>query len=197
MPKQYKSGPAEWSFLVEVDKNDSTAKSITFEADADERADLARRLGIVSVERAAATVTLQRVGGGIVHAIGFVRADVTQSCVVTLAPVPDHVEEEFEGWFGDKTNAVSFVRARQEREAKKGHIEAEILEESIDPEPIVNGKVDVGELATQFLSLGLNPYPHAEGVVHSVTDEDAPKDEDGANLRRNPFEALKDWKEKR
>ncbi len=197
MPKQYNAGSSEWSFLAEIDKIDSTPKSFEFEADAEERADLARRLAIVSVEHAAATVTLQRVGGGVIHAMGFVRADVTQSCVVTLAPVPDHVEEEFEGWFGDKTAAVSFVRARQERDAKKGHTEAEILEESVDPEPIVNGKVDIGELATQYLSLGLNPYPHAEGVVHSVTDEDPPKDEDGANLRRNPFEALKDWKENR
>lgn len=197
MPRQYNGGASEWSFLVEIDKIDSAPKSVSFEADAEQRADLARRLGIVSVESAAATVTLQRAGGGVVHAMGFVRADVTQACVVTLAPVPDHVEEEFEGWFGDKTSAVSFARARQEREAKKGHVEAEILEESVDPEPILNGKVDVGELATQYLSLGLNPYPHAEGVVHSATDEDAPKDEDGANLRRNPFEALKDWKENR
>lgn len=199
MPKQYKGGAAlsEWSYLVDVESLSSEPKTFSFQADEEERADLARRFGIVSVESAEAGVTVQLVGGGVIHAMGHVRADVTQSCVVTLAPVCGHVEDEFEGWFGDQGKAVSFARAKSEREAKKMHSEVEVLEESIDPEPIINGKVDLGEFATQYLSLALNPYPRAEGVPHEFSAGPQAKDEDGASLRKNPFEALKDWKEKR
>lgn len=188
----------EWSFLIEAEKVETSPKIFTFEASEEQRANLARRLGQVSVESASASVTLQRASGGVIHAMGTVQADITQSCVVSLVPVQAHIEEEFEGWFGDKSNAVSFAKARSEREAKKGHVEAEILEESVDPEPIVNGRLDVGELATQFLSLAIDPYPHAPGVTSDyILDPDTARAEDGKSLRKNPFEALKDWKEKR
>jgi hypothetical protein len=198
LPKLYSGADkAEWSHTLEIEKIGTEPKTITFKADAQQRIDLARRMGVMSVEAAQASVTIQRVGGGILHAIGTVEADLTQSCVVSLGPVPAHVEDEFEGWFGDKAQALSFAKARNEREAKKGHTEMEILEEAVDPEPIINGRIDLGELATQYLSLALDPYPRAEGVTsqYIVTEED--KDKEGAELRRNPFEALKDWKEKR
>jgi hypothetical protein len=200
MPKQYFAGGggAEWSHVVDIDKLSSEPRTFTFSADERQRIDLARRLAIVSIEEAKAVVTLQKIGGGIVHALGTVRAELTQACVVSLAPVPVHIEDEFEGWYGDKTaTAVSFAKARSEREVKKGHTEIEVMEESADPEPIIGGKIDIGELATQYLSLALDPYPRAEGVspVYSIGPSD--KDGEGAELRKSPFEALKDWKEKR
>lgn len=189
---------SEWSHLIDIDDVESEARIFDFAASEQQRADLARRLLVVSVEDASASVTLQRVGGGIIHAIGTVRAEVTQSCVVSLVPVMASVEDEFEGWFGDKTSAVSFAKARTEREAKKGHSEAEVLEESVDPEPIIGGMVDIGELATQYLSLAIDPYPRAEGVsAEFMAEPPGSKKDEGASLRKNPFEALKDWKEKR
>ncbi len=196
MPKQYNAGGAEWSFTVDVEKISTEPKRFQFAADERQRIDLARRLGIVSVEKAECIATIQKVSGGTYHALGTVRADVTQSCVVSLAPVPASIEDEFEGWYSDKdANAVSFAKARSEREVKKGQTEIEVLEESVDPEPVIGGKVDIGELATQYLSLALDPYPQADGVAHVYTAP-AP-DKDGAELRKSPFEALKDWKEKR
>lgn len=199
MPKNYQNNMTlEWSVLVDVEKIPTNApKSFHIEASEDERADLARRLGIVSVERAVADITLQRVRGGLVHALGTLYADITQSCVVSLAPVVQNMQEEFEGWFGGDDAAVSFARAKSEREAKKSGVETEILEESVDPEPIINGKVDIGELAAQNLSLGLDPYPHAGGVAYEIGVDSHDQVPEGVNLRKNPFEALKDWKEKR
>jgi len=198
MPKQYNSsGNAEWSHRIDIEKLSIEPKTFIFSADERQRIDLARRMAIVSVESAEAVVTLQKVGGGTIHALGTIRADVTQSCVVSLAPVTDHIEDEFEGWFGDKSaSAVSFAKARTERDVKKGQTEIEVLEESTDPEPIIGGKVDIGELATQYLSLALEPYPRAEGVNPVYVA--GPKDSgEGAEIRKSPFEALKDWKEKR
>lgn len=196
MPKQYNGGGAEWSFIVDVEKISAEPKRYKFDADERQRIDLARRLAVVSVEKAECIVTVQKISGGTFHAIGTVQADLTQSCVVSLSPVPAHIEDEFEGWYSDKdANAVSFAKARSERDVKKGQTEIEVLEESADPEAIIGGKIDIGELATQYLSLALDPYPQAEGVVHTYSAP-AP-DKDGAELRKSPFEALKDWKEKR
>lgn len=195
MPKKYISAAhaSEWPYAVPVEEIDARPKTFTFEADEQERADLARRLNVVSVEEARASVTVQKAGGAVIHAIGSVSAHVTQNCVVTLQPVQNAIEDEFEGWFGDKDSAVSFARARNEREAKKGHAEVEILEESVDPEPILNGKVDLGELATQYLSLGVDPYPRAQDATSEyIEDEKA-----AAQPRKSPFEALKHWKETR
>lgn len=197
MPKNYAHNEkSEWSYTVDVDDVGSEPKTYNFKASAQERTDLARRMGLVSIEAAQASVTVQR-ASGVIHAIGTIRAAVTQSCVVSLAPVPAEIEDEFEGWFGDKASALSFAKARNDREAKKSHTEIEVLEEAVDPEPIVNGKIDLGELATQYMSLALDPYPRAEGVSSQYIVPEGEKDKEGAELRRSPFEALKDWKEKR
>ena len=197
MPKHYNAVESEWSYLVSVDDVERTPKVYNFQADETQRINLARRLMVVSVERAQAAVTVQKLGGGVFHVIGHVDAEITQSCVVSLAPVQSHVEDDFEGWFGDKGAAVNFAKAKSDREAKKGHIEAEILDEAVDPEPIIGGKMDVGELATQYLSLAIDPYPHAQGVSSEYLAAPSGAPEAGAEIRKNPFDALKDWKEKR
>lgn len=199
MPKQYpSSGGTEWSYMVTAESISAEPKTFTFEADERQCIDLARRFSIVSIEEAEAVVTLQKVSGGVIHAMGTVRAEITQACAVSLATIPVSIEEEFEGWFADKSaNAVSFAKARSERDVKKGQTEIEVLDESVDPEPITNGKLDIGELAAQYISLAIDPYLRAEGVspVYSVGPKE--KEGDGAELRKSPFEALKDWKEKR
>lgn len=198
MPKNYNQPEtSEWSMLVNADKLSADPKTFHIEASEQEKVDLARRYGIVSVGGAVADITLQRVRGGVIHALGSLRAEVTQSCVVSLADVPDTITEEFEGWFGDDSAAVSFARAKNDHEAKKANMEAELLEESVDPEPIINGRIDIGEFAAQHLSLSLAPYPHAPGVKYELGVDVKEQSVEGASLRKNPFEALKDWKEKR
>jgi hypothetical protein len=49
------------------------------------------------------------------------------------------------------------------------------------PDPIVNGKVDVGAVTAEFLSLGLDPYPRKP-------DSDFRYEEDAG--KENPFAAL-------
>ncbi len=59
---------------------------------------------------------------------------------------------------------------------------AALAEQPDPPDPIVNGRIDLGQLAAEFLALGLDPYPRKPGV------EFAPVVEDGANrlaLRRS------------
>ena len=50
------------------------------------------------------------------------------------------------------------------------------------PEPLVDGKVDLGALATEFLMLGIDPYPRKAGAEFAP-----PKVEDAGE---HPFAAL-------
>ena len=57
------------------------------------------------------------------------------------------------------------------------------------PDPIVDGKIDLGALAAEFLALGLDPYPRKPGVAF-----DPPEPQGG---RDSPFAALAEPKKKR
>ena len=141
-----------------------------------------------------AEIELSRAPGNkaVVHVTGMLKADVVQICVVSGAPVKNYIEEEFEGWYADPTSFASIAKARQEKAGKVADVEIPILDEREDPEPMVNGKIDLGDLVCQYLSLGLDPYPRAPGVQ---TPELSPAQEEKVSaVRKNPFEALKDWK---
>lgn len=184
----------EWSYLVDEDRAGTDIKDVTIAPSPEEARALCQRLNIVSLEGLSAQLKLERLSGGmVVHIKGKFKARVIQACVVTLEPVETLAEESFEGWYANPEQAVMLSKARRERQSKNGEGEAPILEEKDDPEPILNGHIDLGELVTQYLSLCIDPYPHAPGVERSEEDRVIHVDP-GAEIRRNPFAALKNWK---
>lgn len=186
---------SEWSYPIASEDITGEEQAVHIEANKEQRDALARRLDITEVRSAKADMTVKRNAGNmVVYVHGTVQADLVQQCVVTLEPVDTRVEEEFEAWYADPDQAVSFAKERQRIMSQKYGEEAPILDESEDPEPIANGEVDLGELATQYLILGLDPYPHAEGVHYEIGDDD-PR-EDPSFIRENPFAKLKEWKDK-
>ena len=72
------------------------------------------------------------------HVAGQVSARVGQTCVVTLEPIENQVEEAVD---------LSFVPG------------AKVPKTPEDPEPLVGGRLDLGAIATEFLLLGIDPYP--------------------------------------
>lgn len=198
MPKQPQVlTEQEWSHFFDVDDLEkSKALALTIEASEEERADLSHRFGVVSISSATADLTIQREGGHIVHVHGQFHCTVTQECVVTLELIETVLSEPVEGWFADKETMVSFAAAKKERQVAKSQAEVEIIEEKDDPEAIIEGRIDLGELVAQHISLAIPLYPHKEGVKFEVGDDNLSID-DKSPLRKNPFEALKDWKEKR
>lgn len=187
----------EWSHFYDVDDMEKNQTKVHIEASEEECQDIARRLQISGVKSAEANLVLQRSAGS--HAIevgGEFRALLVLNCSITLEDFEQEIIEPVEGWFADKAKAVSFAAAKREREVAHANREVEILPENEDPEPIINGVIDLGELVTQHISLALPPYPKKEGAAHEFGDEAIQVDENSP-LRKNPFEALKDWKEKR
>src|SRR5690606_38441875 len=170
----------------DTEKLGDKAVTQTIRADEEARAALARRLNVDSLDALEAALTIYPASGGAVEVTGTLKADITQTCVVTLDPIETRIEEPVEGWFTDKEKTLSFARARQDKETRKGHVEVEMLDERDDPEAMVDGHIDLGELVAQHLSLAIDPYPHKPGVAFEAGDDQPLK------RANNPFDALKD-----
>lgn len=151
----------------------------TVEATEAERAALAKRFGLPSIESLTAEYHLKLVAGGpLVRLTASFAADVTQTCVVTLDPFAARVEDSFEMLYGPA--------ADEYRPGQEIHLD---VEASDPPEPFdAAGMVDVGEAVAEHLALALDPFPRKPGAA--VT---APKgvELDGPDtLPNTPFSAL-------
>jgi uncharacterized metal-binding protein YceD (DUF177 family) len=82
---------------------------------------------------------------------GQVRARIGQTCVVTLEPVESDLEESV-----DLVFAPQLAESTQAIDRRTGQEEP--------PEPLVGGKLDLGAIATEFLLLGIDPYPRKAGA---------------------------------
>jgi uncharacterized metal-binding protein YceD (DUF177 family) len=126
------------------------------EADAAERAALARRLGVPALAALACRFRLTRAAGGapgVIVAEGHLEAQVTRVCVVSLDEFEVAVEEKFR---------VRFAPAGLESDQFDLDADDEI--------PYRSGTIDLGEAAAEQLSLALDPYPRkpdAEAVSSS------------------------------
>ncbi|MEM6812410.1 MAG: DUF177 domain-containing protein [Pseudomonadota bacterium] len=197
MPHNPSITEQEWSHFFHIEDMGEKIVSLEISPSEEEAADMARRLDVVSIDNVKAVLNIEkRSGSSTYYVSGQFDAVITQNCVVTLEPIKTNISESFEAWFADKESAVSFMAAKREREGAKNNGEIEILDEADDPEPIFEGIIDLGELVTQHISLAIPPYPHKEGVEYEVTDEEFKLNENSP-LKKNPFEALKDWKENR
>ncbi len=187
----------EWSHKVEIGTIGAAPYHLEIRASAEQCRDVARRLKVAGLDDLQAELTLQRQPGShIIHVAGLVGALVTQNCVITAEPLNNRVEEDIEAWYSDEENIVSLARARRDQTALMAEGEIPVADEKDDPEPVADGEIDVGELAVQYLSLAIDPYPQKEGAAHPQTDE---KEEEAAREHgwHNPFAALKDWKKGR
>jgi hypothetical protein len=144
------------------------------EANEAERQAVAAIADLRELSRLGASFDLVPGAGGQVHVSGRVRATAGQTCVVTLEPLTSEVDEQVDATFSPDAPQVA---ARTQSDA-----DDDALAED-PPEPIVNGEIDLGALAVEFLILGLDPYPRkADAVFEPVIQPVDPAD--------HPFAAL-------
>lgn len=132
------------------------------EANEVERAALAKLNGQAAIGRLTGRFALNRAGRGLIRVRGSVHADVTQTCVVSLEPFDVSLEEAVD---------VRFAASREESAARRGptrtaaEVDAFAISDEDQPDPILDGKIDLGALAAEFMVLGLDPYPRKPGVA--------------------------------
>ncbi len=151
----------------------------TIEATPEECAALAKRFDLRELSDLKAKISIRRVTGGMVKVEGEVQASVVQACVVSLQDVYADVKAKFDTYFTENEGDL------KDDEELIGEDDEDVSE------MISNGIIDLGEVAAQYLSLELDPYPRAPGV--SLAAQLA---EVGADVKNNPFQVLEGLKKK-
>lgn len=149
---------------------------VRIEADAGERAALARRFGLVDIERLSGDFTLRRDAAGIV-ADGRVEAALTQACSITGDPLPARVDESV---------ALRFVP-----DDEAGQEEIELGDGDIDVIAYGGGAIDLGEVAAETMALALDPFPRGPNAEATLRESGVLSEEEAG-----PFGALAALKDK-
>jgi hypothetical protein len=172
-----------WRVPVTVAQIPDTGLHRDIEADPAVREAMARLGGLRDILSANASLDVTPRGGGRFHVGGRVRARVGQNCVVTLDPVENDIDEEVDLIFAPVEQIVQM--ADLVNEAAEGGVEIP------DPlEPIVNGVIDLGRIATDALFLGIDPYPRRKDAVFEPPVAAAdPEDHPFAALRALQLDA--------
>lgn len=159
-PQRRNSYP--WSVPLRFeDVQPETGRQVTLSADAHAREAVAAMADLRELLRLDATFDIVRSGAAGLHVTGTVSATVGQTCVVTLEPIESEINEAVDLLFqpsaGDRASAGMSLDAD----------EPEI-------EPLIEGVIDLGGLATEFLILGIDPYPRKQGAVFEAPSTSEP-----------------------
>lgn len=169
--------PDPWRVPVAVAQIPETGLHRDIEADAAIRRAVAEMGGLRDVLSAQASFDVTPRSGGRFEVTGRVRARIGQTCVVTLEEIESEIDEPVELMFAPPDQIPQMASLVDEAEQSD--------EETPDPpEPIENGMIDLGRVATDALYLAVDPYPRKPGAVFESLVE-APDPED------HPFAALK------
>ena len=146
---------------------------LTLAPDAAERAQIAKRLGLVSLPTLTAQVTAKPWLDG-VEVTGHFQAVVEQVCGVSLDPFEQPLEGEIE---------VRAVPAGSPLAAAAEAHELELDPDAPDPpDELAADAIDLAAYVVEHLALELDPFPRKPGVEF---DYEAPQSE------TSPFAALK------
>ena len=153
----------------------------TIEASQAERAALAKRDGLPAIGRLAAEFSLRRVGRGMIRVRGEVHAAATQTCVVSLEPFDVTLDEPVDVRFAAPAGESVGGRAPPTTAA-----ESYAVGDEEAPDPIIDGKIDLGALAAEFMILALDPYPRKPGVEFAPPAAKDARDSPMAKLDDEP-----------
>jgi uncharacterized metal-binding protein YceD (DUF177 family) len=135
---------------------------------------LAEALGIDACTRLVARYTVKPFEPGRFELHGNAEMDATQKCVVTLAPL-------------ERTYRVRLDVAYWPPEMLGNGPGADIESLTDDPEPIEDGRLDVGRVVYEELASTIDPYPRSDDATFEWKEEQVP-------ARDNPFAALEKLK---
>jgi hypothetical protein len=149
-----KLGPGRLTRMLAVETVPDTGLDIRLCASKTERAALADDSGLVAVQTLEAGFHVRKHGPESYKVSGVLRALVTQTCVVSLEPfetfVSAPIDVEFAPFRGWKLSAGGTATCAGPEDP---------------PDAIIDGQIDLGALAAEFLALNLDLYPRKPGVA--------------------------------
>jgi uncharacterized metal-binding protein YceD (DUF177 family) len=168
--------------MVAAEKN----SHIVLKATPADYIEISSRLELAGISNFSAEFDFKLESAGAVRVTGRLMADIEQASVISLKRVSQNIRED-----------ISFLVAPQEFidkvDAEEDH---PLFEEDI--EPWGDGHVDIGEIAVQYLSLAMDPFPRlADEILRSGDIEGANVlTEQQAKEAASPFATLKTAKDK-
>lgn len=143
-----------FSHVLAVDTVPDTGLEISLRASEAECAALARAGGLAEILDFEADFDVRKQSRTRFKVVGRLRARVMQTCIVSLEPFETLIQADIDVDFAPPGAAA-------------GHASkpAAFLGGEDPPDPIIDGKIDLGALAAEFLILNLDDYPRKPGAA--------------------------------
>ena len=136
-------------------------KNVNLKANAAECAALAASFELHAINQLEGTATLTPQGAGKVTVKGTITASYEPICGVTLQPFKQKLSKSFVRHYATESLTVETTE------------EVELpADDSLDPDPIIDGVIDLGAALAEELAVRLDPYPRAPGVAFEGLDTD-------------------------
>lgn len=151
-------------------------------ASPEEREEIARALDLIACSSLTASYALAPRSGGHFRLTGTLKAQIEQSCVVTLEPLTNDVAESFNVDYWPETEIPS---------PASGVVD---VHDEADLEPIVTGRINVGRVIFECLAGAIDLFPRKPGVTFEAPE--APSENGAPGKSDGPFAALARMKSK-
>jgi uncharacterized metal-binding protein YceD (DUF177 family) len=145
----------EFSRPVRIDTIGEAPRALSVEAEEVERINLARRFGLIAIDRLAAALVLSRKGRE-VASHGTLSAKIVQACAATGVPLDAEIEAPFDLVF------------RPQPELAGDGEEIELGADELDVVFYDSAMIDIGEAVAETLLLSLDPYPRAPDAEEAL-----------------------------
>ncbi len=156
-----KLGPGRLTRMLAVATVPDAGLDITLCANETECAALADAYGLVAVQTFEAGFHVRKQGPERYEVSGVLHALLTQTCGVSLEPFETLVSAPVDVEFAPSSQPLGEPASRKMTAGG-----AAIFAGPQDPpDPMINGQIDLGALAAEFLALNLDLYPRKPGVT--------------------------------
>jgi uncharacterized metal-binding protein YceD (DUF177 family) len=150
-----------WSFPVPLAEIPAAGRHVELTADAATCEAVAKAAGVVAVSRLQAKFDLAPLAGEGVKVFGSVLATIEQECVVTLEPLRNEIDEP-----------VDLILVQPDAlPPPRPALDIDVAGETDMPDLLHDRAVDLGAIATEFLLLGIDPYPRKPGASFETPQE--------------------------
>lgn len=167
-----------WTHEIELTSVPPQGRSFELVPDEATRRRLAEAAGVVSIASLKVLLEVRPAGVDGAEVVGKLEGVLRQICVASLEEFDSTVSENF---------SVDFAADPESEASSDDEEEIEDL-----PDPIVDGKIDLGALAAEFLILSVDPYPRKPGAAFKPL----PSEEAAPEPKRSPFEQLSGLKDR-
>jgi hypothetical protein len=152
-------------------------------ASLEEREGIARTLELLACSSLVVRYAIAPRSEGHFRLAGTLKAEIEQTCVVTLEPLTNEIAESF---------AVDYWPESDLPEPSGGVVD---VHDEPDMEPIVGGRIKVGRVVFECLAGAIDLFPRKPGVTFEAPE--AAPESNSAGKSEGPFAALARIKNKR